>query len=248
MSGWIKVHRALLKHPTFRGRADWMGAFIWMLMRARWKDSTYSLGGKTVDLKRGQLVISLGSMEAEWGMTKKKIRGFMARLEMDTVVVTAKGTAGTIVTICNYDEYQGEDESEGTPEGTGEGTPRAHRGHTTEEREERKKDSEGADAPSKQRKAGRLPSNWQLPNSWGQWAVSQGLSAEKVRLEAEKFRDYWIAKSGKDATKTNWEATWRNWIRNVLERSGSVQSLKPRSTILDQIEREEAAKARERVG
>lgn len=28
------------------------------------------------------------------------------------------------------------------------------------------------------------------------------------------FRDYWIAKSGKDGIKLDWLATWRNWIRN----------------------------------
>lgn len=34
---------------------------------------------------------------------------------------------------------------------------------------------------------------------------------------AHKFKDHWISKSGKDATKTNWLATWRNWVRNDLE-------------------------------
>lgn len=27
------------------------------------------------------------------------------------------------------------------------------------------------------------------------------------------FRDYWIAKPGKDGTKSDWFATWRNWVR-----------------------------------
>lgn len=30
---------------------------------------------------------------------------------------------------------------------------------------------------------------------------------------ARNFYDYWIAKSGKDATKVNWSATWRSWVR-----------------------------------
>lgn len=36
-----------------------------------------------------------------------------------------------------------------------------------------------------------------------------------LELETEKFRDYWAAKAGKDATKLDWDATWRNWIRNA---------------------------------
>jgi hypothetical protein len=34
-------------------------------------------------------------------------------------------------------------------------------------------------------------------------------------LEAAKFLDYWTAKSGQVATKCDWLATWRNWIRNA---------------------------------
>ena len=37
--------------------------------------------------------------------------------------------------------------------------------------------------------------------------------------EIDKFRDYWIAKAGDNATKKDWSATWRNWCRNAHERS-----------------------------
>jgi uncharacterized protein YdaU (DUF1376 family) len=73
--------------------------------------------------------------------------------------------------------------------------------------------SEDAPAPKKQ-KASRLPQDWSLPRAWGQWAVSEGYPEQTIRLEAAKFKDFWIAKSGKDATKLDWFATWRNWIRN----------------------------------
>lgn len=26
------------------------------------------------------------------------------------------------------------------------------------------------------------------------------------------FRNYWVAKSGRDAAKLDWEATWHNWV------------------------------------
>jgi len=40
-----------------------------------------------------------------------------------------------------------------------------------------------------------------------------------VDLEAEhrKFCDYWAAKAGSGATKVDWNATWRNWIRRAGE-------------------------------
>lgn len=60
----------------------------------------------------------------------------------------------------------------------------------------------------------RIPEDWVLPKDWGEWAVSEGYPEAGIRLEAAKFHDYWKAKSGKDATKLDWSATWRNWMRN----------------------------------
>lgn len=34
---------------------------------------------------------------------------------------------------------------------------------------------------------------------------------DTVLAIAGKFRNYWVAKSGKDATKVDWCATWQNW-------------------------------------
>ena len=39
-----------------------------------------------------------------------------------------------------------------------------------------------------------------------------------IALEAEKFRNYWVARSGAGAIKRDWSATWRNWILNAMER------------------------------
>ena len=66
----------------------------------------------------------------------------------------------------------------------------------------------------------RLAADWALPRSWGEWAVSEftGWKPDEVRTEAAKFRDYWCSKSGKDATKLDWEATWRNWCRTANQR------------------------------
>ena len=62
-----------------------------------------------------------------------------------------------------------------------------------------------------------MSADWGLPKAWGDWALAElpGWSPETVRIEAAKFGDYWHAKTGKDATKADWAATWRNWCRNA---------------------------------
>lgn len=63
----------------------------------------------------------------------------------------------------------------------------------------------------------RLPEDWKLPKHLGEWAFKQfpQWSADDIRTEADKFRDFWVAKTGKDASKADWDATWRNWCRNA---------------------------------
>ena len=72
-------------------------------------------------------------------------------------------------------------------------------------------------AAAKAKRGVRLPDDWKLPKAWGEWALAEfpGWSADVVRMESDKFSDYWRAKAGKDACKTDWAATWRNWCRNA---------------------------------
>jgi len=64
-------------------------------------------------------------------------------------------------------------------------------------------------------RASRLPSDWALPKSYGEWALQEKplWSADDVRKLADIFADHWRAASGKGAAKLDWLATWRNWVR-----------------------------------
>ncbi|MCZ2159216.1 YdaU family protein [Bartonella sp. 220] len=64
---------------------------------------------------------------------------------------------------------------------------------------------------SKTNRGCRLPDDFEPDYDF---AIAEGLPPERVKVEMAKFRDYWKAKTGKDATKIDWQATWRNWIRN----------------------------------
>lgn len=80
-----------------------------------------------------------------------------------------------------------------------------------------KKEREANASQKKKPIGSRLDAEWRLPKPWGDWAVSEGMAESAVRREADRFRDYWIGKAGKDGVKLDWEATWRNWIRKALD-------------------------------
>jgi uncharacterized protein YdaU (DUF1376 family) len=74
-----------------------------------------------------------------------------------------------------------------------------------------------AAAPKK--RATRLPDDWRPDREYWEAAqlINKSITQEWFVATAHKFKDYWIAKSGKDATKADWLATWRNWIRRDVE-------------------------------
>lgn len=69
---------------------------------------------------------------------------------------------------------------------------------------------------SSKKRGCRLPADF-VPDH--EWAEAYGLSPSQVQTEAAKFRDYWNAKAGASAVKLDWPGTWRNWVRQAVERS-----------------------------
>jgi hypothetical protein len=67
-----------------------------------------------------------------------------------------------------------------------------------------------------QQRATRLNSDWEPSPQDIAWA-KDNRPAVDWREEALKFRNYWLAKGGKDAAKTNWHRTWQNWIINAAK-------------------------------
>ncbi|WP_295966944.1 DUF1376 domain-containing protein [uncultured Bartonella sp.] len=62
-----------------------------------------------------------------------------------------------------------------------------------------------------QKKGCRLPDDFQPDFSF---ATNEGFSQDEAQKLFASFKDYWTAKTGKDATKRDWQATWRNWVRS----------------------------------
>lgn len=74
---------------------------------------------------------------------------------------------------------------------------------------------------SKKKRGCRLPETWVLPEAGHEYALKQGLSNQAIDIEEQKFKNYWIAKTGAGATKLDWPATWRSWILNNRDRYGN---------------------------
>ncbi len=60
----------------------------------------------------------------------------------------------------------------------------------------------------------RLPTDFELTQEWFDFCKRQRPDLKPQEVFAA-FRDYWIAQPGQKGVKTDWDATWRNWIRNT---------------------------------
>lgn len=98
------------------------------------------------------------------------------------------------------------------------GRPRKTRSLSKSPSEKKAEEEEEAetDTPPKgggARKRGtRLPEPFMLTNEMREWAVAEVPTVD-VEASTRKFVDYWRAETGQKATKLDWIATWRNWLR-----------------------------------
>lgn len=207
--GFVLAYRRTLTHHAFKSHAEAL-AFTYLTMRAAWKQTKVRYKDRVITLERGQLAMSVRDLADNLERSRQWVERFLGRLQAETMIETSTKTGVTVITICNYDTYQCRAEGAGTGAGQ-------DRDRTETQNKEEKAGKEGEEEKGLARGT-RLTTDFVVPADWRVKAQnSSGLSSDRIRVEAEKFVDFWASKSGKDATKVDWEATWRNWIRNAVK-------------------------------
>lgn len=105
--------------------------------------------GQMISLERGQQARSEVTLAKEWKWSRGKVRRFLSRLEGDSMIVHQTDNLTSIITICNYDSFQGGDTADGTADGTANGQQTVHKQEVknlrSEEDKKDKQDPAGAD-------------------------------------------------------------------------------------------------------
>lgn len=110
-AGTFNVARSVWDHPAFRASEfSEREAFIWLISEAAWKPRRHRAGGHVVDLERGQLCHSVRFMAAAWKWTPARVFRFLSKMREEGMIEkrNSSETAPTVITLCNYDRYQGE--------------------------------------------------------------------------------------------------------------------------------------------
>lgn len=72
-----------------------------------------------------------------------------------------------------------------------------------------------------ERRASRLPDDFQAPAEWIEWAVERRhWTPTDAHDEAELFANYWQSKPGAQACKLDWFKTFQNWCKTSRRADG----------------------------
>ncbi|MCK1577862.1 hypothetical protein [Bradyrhizobium sp. 174] len=243
--GYIKLYRSLFRHEFFRPAAfSEREAFTWMIAEAAWKPRQRRFGQFFVDLERGDLAASLRFLAETWDWSVGAVRGYLGRCEKEGMISTRSDKGVTVVTICNYDIYQGDDQADDTVDDNvsaqsqhSPSTAPAHGQHKTEEikhsrKEEGEKDqgalgllaelpAEGPLVPAVRKPTKRprqekipIPPDWAAVGEDWQYAIERGFTSQTIPIEEEKFRLHFL-KTGEK--RPGWSLSWKSWIVKAHE-------------------------------
>lgn len=116
MSGFYLMHRGWQDNPVFRNEAfSKRDAFVWLIEEAAYLPARVHAANGAISLTRGQLSHSLRFMAKAWKWDEAKVRRFLASLVKAEIIDAATDAGQTVVTIRNYDKYQGSTEATDAP-------------------------------------------------------------------------------------------------------------------------------------
>lgn len=171
--GWCKFHRPLLSHSLWLGEPFTRGqAFVDLFANAGHRPSSIRVRGIKVDLERGQLGFSELTLAERWKWSRGKVRRFLRELENDQMLAIKQDNKTTIITILNYDKYQGEDFFCDTANETAGGTPNGHQTDTIKKGKNGKKEEKDNTPLTPRKRGDRVRGEVSYSESFEQfWAI-----------------------------------------------------------------------------
>jgi hypothetical protein len=133
-AGFYQMRRGWQDHELFEGdRYCRRAAWEWLIGHSVWRRTVVAIRGTPIPLERGQLCYALRYLAEAWGWTIAQVRGFLAALAKRQMIRTAQSAAAAegrlVITICNYERYQGRRDA--APNITS--APESHKEETTQE-------------------------------------------------------------------------------------------------------------------
>lgn len=107
--GWVKIHRELFRHPIWKkSTPEQKVILIALIGMANHEPRKWEWKGNEYEVKRGQTITSLDSIQEECGkgISTQNIRTALVRFEKLGFLTNESTKSGRLITICNYCKWQ----------------------------------------------------------------------------------------------------------------------------------------------
>lgn len=213
MDYYIPISRRLFEHHLWCEERIFSRFEAWLdiLQSARFEDTKQLIGNRLIEVKRGQMLVSLRYLASRWQWSTKKVGSFLELLIQDGMIKkeTPKETGQTVITICNYDKYNAQTSQEETlrkQEGNTLETPWKQQGNKIK-KEKKEKKVEETTAGAVDKKAAATAATLSRKDAFYQSLVPYVGRYPKEMIRA--FFDYW-SEQNKSGTRMRYELekTW----------------------------------------
>jgi hypothetical protein len=203
-SGWIKIHRSLQDHWLWQN-PERLRCWLDLLLLANHERKKFFINETLVVCERGQTALSMKTLSERWRRSRHWTRSLLLLLQNDTMITFKSNAKTTLITICNYGNYQNVGTSEGQQKDIS-GTSEGHQRDTNTNYKELKE--EGT------RKKFTPPTIDMVHAEF----ISRGLSPIVATAEAETFLNHYSACGwvvGKNKPMKDWKACVGSWISRM---------------------------------
>lgn len=214
--GWIKLHRSCLDHWLYTEYRPLTRREAWetILFTVNYEDGKLLIKGQVYECKRGQSLLSIQSWAEKFVWSVKQVRTFFTLLEKDEMIITEGLQYTTRLTVCKYDNYQGDVLAKGKPKASQrqtDGKPRATIKENKEE-EEFKKEEE----------IYRCFAHLTISKSEFDKLIEEGNTKQSIDDTLDSIENY-----KKNKTYTSLYLTAKKWLKSEREKSLTQPSFKP---------------------
>lgn len=207
MAGWVSIHRSLSDHWLWKEeKFSKAQAWVDLILNANHKQVKTLIKGQLVTIERGQQARSEVTLSKLWGWSRDKVRRFLKLLEHDGMIRQQKTNVTSIITICNYSQFQDGDTAVNTPNDT------AEKHQAIQQANIKQDTNNNVNNENNDNKETSLVTTEPPPNK-----SKFKFDSEDIRFAEEMHKK--IQQTNPSAPKPNFE-NWANTIRLMRERDG----------------------------
>ena len=112
--GWVKIHEKMLSNPVVCKDSDHLALWVYLLVKAVWKDTPQVFGGEKIILKPGQYITGRKKISEDLKIHESKVRRILDDFESDQQIERKVTNRATLITLINWGKYQIKEENRPT--------------------------------------------------------------------------------------------------------------------------------------